>query len=740
MDKLSYNDLLKTQQQKILLIESKIDIDREDWYNFFKIKIKKNIDKQVSEIDGYKDMKPGTKISKIIDILVNILNRVSKEIYSSNTELIRYIKEIELDNVNSFLEEYTIYGEENKFLNAEESDFKYYPEQSDEFFNKKIYEKKEFHENKIPLIDLQKLENSRKKGRKKSPTQKFVKNFISQNTPYNGILLWHGVGVGKTCAAISIAENFKNFVYKNNKKILVLIPSGTLVGNWKDEIFSVSRELKKIEEGNLVKNVQCTGDTYLKEFMNFKNMNIKQLKNRSNKFINKFYEIVGYHSLANKIEKDFNKLSKHRRRLLEKAKIDYIKKNYSNRVIIMDEVHITRIAGENKNKKEKKAGPYLEMIMRYAENTKVILCTATPMYNVSSEIIWLLNLLIWNDKQAPLEDFLLFEKPSEGILLRKYDTDIEGELGYALQRIKNKSKGYISYLRGENPFIYPYKLYPRKEIGGYVPNPVLDKQGLPIDPDKLIPNDNRIVFFKNELSKWQYDELNNITTKGPSSTKIVDGFSINSIQASNIIYPSGVFEDGKEIGVIGAKSISTAFEIENHKYTYKPYAQKSNKGKSFLHIDNIGKYSKKIENILKSILTSKGIVFVYSNYGTHGIKPLALALEENGFNRYIGKEKVNNFLDKTIPDNNKYCAVNKMYKRELKKTPEKLKSFRQAKYIYLDGFTKKNDLSDLVREIRGEGMSKDGTILKNNFGEHILVILGSKVIEQGVSLHNIREY
>ena len=32
---------------------------------------------------------------------------------------------------------------------------------------------------------------------------KFVKNYISNNTPYNGLLIWHGVGVGKTCAAIS---------------------------------------------------------------------------------------------------------------------------------------------------------------------------------------------------------------------------------------------------------------------------------------------------------------------------------------------------------------------------------------------------------------------------------------------------------------------------------------------------------------------------------------------------------
>ena len=30
-----------------------------------------------------------------------------------------------------------------------------------------------------------------------SETQKLLKTFISPNTPYNGLLVYHGVGVGK---------------------------------------------------------------------------------------------------------------------------------------------------------------------------------------------------------------------------------------------------------------------------------------------------------------------------------------------------------------------------------------------------------------------------------------------------------------------------------------------------------------------------------------------------------------
>ena len=54
--------------------------------------------------------------------------------------------------------------------------------------------------------------------------------------------------------------------------------------------------------------------------------------------------------------------------------------------------------------------------------------------------------------------------------------------------------------------------------------------------------------------------------------------------------------------------------------------------------ENIGNYSSEIEYICKSVMESKGIVFVYSEYIYGGAVPMALALEELGFTRY-GKNK-----------------------------------------------------------------------------------------------------
>ena len=50
--------------------------------------------------------------------------------------------------------------------------------------------------------------------------QLFVSSFISLNTPYNGLLLYHGVGVGKTCSSLLISNNFKEYVKKIIKKLL----------------------------------------------------------------------------------------------------------------------------------------------------------------------------------------------------------------------------------------------------------------------------------------------------------------------------------------------------------------------------------------------------------------------------------------------------------------------------------------------------------------------------------------
>ena len=83
-----------------------------------------------------------------------------------------------------------------------------YPRVYEKRFNRRTRKKKEFHDNR----------NDEAKDRcnntqfKLTPHQQMLSNFINPHTPYNSIILFHGTGTGKTCTAISIAENFKDQV------------------------------------------------------------------------------------------------------------------------------------------------------------------------------------------------------------------------------------------------------------------------------------------------------------------------------------------------------------------------------------------------------------------------------------------------------------------------------------------------------------------------------------------------
>jgi hypothetical protein len=52
------------------------------------------------------------------------------------------------------------------------------------------------------------------------PHQKIVRDYINIYTPYRGLLLYHGLGSGKTCSSVAIAEGMKT-----DKQIIVMTPA-----------------------------------------------------------------------------------------------------------------------------------------------------------------------------------------------------------------------------------------------------------------------------------------------------------------------------------------------------------------------------------------------------------------------------------------------------------------------------------------------------------------------------------
>jgi len=89
----------------------------------------------------------------------------------------------------------------------------------------------------------------------------------------------------------------------------------------------------------------------------------------------------------------------------------------------------------------------LEYLVKAAENMRFLLLSATPMYNNYKEIIWLLNLMNTNDRRGRIEVKDVFDKNG--------NFKPDGE-----ELLIRKATGYISFVRGENPYTFPYRVYP----------------------------------------------------------------------------------------------------------------------------------------------------------------------------------------------------------------------------------------------------------------------------------------
>ena len=102
----------------------------------------------------------------------------------------------------------------------------YYPSIDNDDFNQKIVDNIEFNQYKTILKEFENNSQIEEETQKICQLNNFihknitklVKKFISPDTPYNGVLLYHGVGVGKTCNSITIAEQFVDYAKKMKKK------------------------------------------------------------------------------------------------------------------------------------------------------------------------------------------------------------------------------------------------------------------------------------------------------------------------------------------------------------------------------------------------------------------------------------------------------------------------------------------------------------------------------------------
>jgi hypothetical protein len=242
--------------------------------------------------------------------------------------------------------------------------------------------------------------------------QKIVRDYINLYTPYRGLLLYHGLGAGKTATSISIAEGFKS-----TKKIIVMTPA-SLKRNYLEEIkkygdllyrknqywewvpsddnqdiiytlsqvLALPKEYIKRKHGAWLVNI-----TKESNYNDLSTSDKKNLDDQIDEMIQNKYTFINYNGL--------------RRDKFKQLTNNYENNIFDNSVVIIDEAHnlISRIVNKINKVKKIEKGPQnplptslslqiYEFLLR-ANDCRVVLLSGTPIINYPNEIGILFNIL-----------------------------------------------------------------------------------------------------------------------------------------------------------------------------------------------------------------------------------------------------------------------------------------------------------------------------------------------------------
>lgn len=619
-------------------------------------------------------------------------------------------------------------------------EFMTYPDITDPEFYEKIYLKKEFRDHVIPK-QTKKIEELCAPGEfKLAPQQEFLRNFISVDTPYNGLLIFHGTGVGKTCAAVSIAEGFKEVMSRlhlgEERKILVILPR-QIKDNFKKDIYDYDKETRKKYPDDIV---QCTGNTYTLDYDTYKSYTLSQKLKEINKRINNNYAFMGYEQFANDVMLRTNWDGKTKN--LTSEIIQRIKTLFSNRIMIIDEVHNVKSSAEDEFKK---VPPILEAVVRNADNMRLVLMSATPMYDSASELVYVLNLLLANDKRKTIKTADIFNKDNQFV-------DGGEEL------LRNLARGYVSYLRGENPVTFPQKVFPSFAT---VPDIKFDIKG------QEIPKDDRLKYTKLTMCKmdpFQYvryksllnlaKNINNNNVNIEKEEQIINRMQ-PLIHASNIVYVNKnddlismkkevaypKSDDGKG-AFIRTEKMGTRIKKKYMQFQYQSHLifDKGTKNeKPFLDEDHVHKYSAKYSEALNIIKRSTGIIYIYSQFIWAGVLPFALMLEQNGIGRYVteGEKPLLDYSRNKMGgggtrDDICYLCGNTREFAEHKEDHKNYHKFRWARYIIL---TASQEINKIESNVAVNVINQSN----NKMGEEVKIIIGTRKISEGLDFKRLRQ-
>lgn len=403
-----------------------------------------------------------------------------------------------------------------------------------------------------------------------------------------------------------------------------------------------------------------------------------ELNIRSKKLYENFYNF----NIGQNKPTTFETFAKH----LTKLKDSDIIHMYSNNIIVIDEVHNLRIqdvvSSDIKDKDSIQIYEQFKRFLHLIKNCKILLLSGTPMKDKPEEIASVMNLILPLDNQLPTGE----EFRTKYLIKNKNNTIVKPSM---INQLKNKFKGRVSFLKAM-----------KSEV---------DKVFV---GDKNIGSLQHFIVYPIQMKKEQtkgYIKAIDLDNKGES------GVYLNSRQASLFVFPDGSFggnlESKNKEGFskwITYKKSSRIFSLKDGKkssrdtYAFKLSKEFEQKLKGVTHdetLKNIRKYSIKYATVIDQILKSDNqSCFVYCEFVTGGGAILfSLLLKLFGFESASGTQG----------------------------NSEKLR------YGLLTNRTSTPKQISQIINCFNQPANKHGKIIK--------VIIGSRLVSEGVSFYNIQK-
>jgi hypothetical protein len=652
-----------------------------------------------------------------------------------------------------------------------------YPDPADPEFAARIFGKREFYEARavaagVAAGDIDPCSSSAAAAVfELTPVQRIVSRFMHPMTPYNGTLLFHGVGVGKTCTAVTVAEQFLEFAPQS--KVIVLVPQA-LKENFKKTVFDVSK-LRWDDAANEWTTQQCTGTAYLERLGLMQERDLRKVAYKVEESRRSRYVVTGYQAFANWIERT---LAKHMpgaasmpAEARRAAEDEFLRREFSDHLLIIDEAHNLRDAAAEagdigakdatttgeaaENAGGKALNPWLKRIVLNAEGLRLMLMTATPMYNAAPEIVLLLNYLWMNDVKSDAKILPVNAMFTKAGALKP---------GAPTRFFEKFARRYVSYMRGENPYTFPLRMRPLdspERPADEWPEVSATKRAVEFtEGERAAVNALPLVFTEPIPGSPPEQLLRAGTTRAIAAVsapvlaeegdvplpaaeeeavgggKISDAMLDQRMQMANISYPNMMY------GGAGWDTYFTSAKVSGGKHKLRIFTPKPLEGGPFA-VDTVfageglRTHAPKLARVVDSIKKAQGICFAYSRYIKGGALPLAIALERAGFQRRLADGSIAPLLVNAQPPVAPVCALcGERDGAGHGAVGPANHPFRPACYVLL---TSEDELSPNFAGLVRQAATWEEDPEWGPLGSRVKAVIGSQVASEGLDLKCVRE-